>query len=56
MWRAIGEKAGYEIQFVQLDIAASFAEMDIDRVDAVASKSLSRFAITKLYLARPKML
>ena len=36
MWRAIGEKAGYEIQFVQLDIAASFAEMDIDRVDAVA--------------------
>ena len=36
MWRAIGERAGYEIQFVQLDIAASFAEMDIDRVDAVA--------------------
>lgn len=36
MWRAIGEKAGYEIQFVQLDIVASFAEMDIDRVDAVA--------------------
>ena len=36
MWRAIGEKAGYEIHFVQLDIAASFAEMDIDRVDAVA--------------------
>ena len=26
MWRAIGERAGYEIQFVQLDIAASFAE------------------------------
>ena len=38
LWRMIGEKAGYEIQFVRLDIPATFAELDLNRVDTVAKQ------------------
>ena len=38
MWHAIGEKAGYEIQWVRLDLPANFAEMDLGRVDTVAKQ------------------
>ena len=38
MWRTIGEKAGYEVQWVRLDLPANFAEMDLGRVDTVAKQ------------------
>ena len=38
LWRLIGEKAGYEIEFVRLDIPATFAELDLNRVDTVAKQ------------------
>lgn len=38
LWRTIGEKAGYDIEFVRLDIPATFAELDLGRVDTVAKQ------------------
>ena len=38
LWRLIGEKAGCEIQFIRLDIPATFAELDLNRVDTVAKQ------------------
>ena len=38
MWRTIGEKAGYEVQWVRLDLPANFAEMDLGRVDTVVKQ------------------
>ena len=38
LWRLIGEKAGCEIQFIRLDIPATFAELDLGRVDTVAKQ------------------
>ena len=38
LWRAIGERSGYDIQFVRFVILASFAELDLGRVDTVAEQ------------------
>ena len=38
MWRTIGEKAGYEVQWVRIDNPATFAELDLGRVDTVAKQ------------------
>ena len=38
LWRAIGEKVGYEVQWVRLDNPATFAELDLGRVDTVAKQ------------------
>ncbi len=37
-WRTVGEKSGYDIQFVRLDNPATFAELDLGRVDTVAKQ------------------
>ena len=37
-WRIIGEKSGYAIDFVRLDNPATFAELDLGRVDTVAKQ------------------
>ena len=38
LWHTIGEKSGCEIQFVRLDNPATFAELDLGRVDTVAKQ------------------
>lgn len=38
LWRIIGEKSGYEIEFVQLDNPTTFAELDLGNVDTVAKQ------------------
>ncbi|WP_458863184.1 transporter substrate-binding domain-containing protein [Acidaminobacterium chupaoyuni] len=38
LWRAIGEKTGYKVEFVRLDNPATFAELDLNRVDTVAKQ------------------
>ncbi len=37
-WHIVGEKSGYDIQFVRLDNPATFAELDLGRVDTVAKQ------------------
>ena len=37
-WRTVGEKSGYDVQFVRLDNPATFAELDLGRVDTVAKQ------------------
>ena len=37
-WRTVGEKSGYDIQFVRLDNPATFAELDLGRIDTVAKQ------------------
>ena len=38
LWRIIGEKSGYAVHFVRLDNPATFAELDLGRVDTVAKQ------------------
>ena len=38
LWHTIGEKSGCGIQFVRLDNPATFAELDLGRVDTVAKQ------------------
>lgn len=38
LWRIMCEKAGLELEFVQLDNPATFAELDLGRVDTVAKQ------------------
>jgi len=38
LWHTIGEKSGYKIEFVRLDNPATFAELDLGRVDTVAKQ------------------
>ena len=38
LWHTIGEKSGYAIQFIRLDNPATFAELDLGRVDTVAKQ------------------
>ena len=38
LWQTIGERSGYKIEFVRFAIPASFAEMDLGRVDTVAQQ------------------
>ena len=38
LWRMIGEKSGHVIQFVRFDNPATFAELDLGRVDTVAKQ------------------
>ena len=38
LWRMIGEKTGYRIQFVHIDTLAAFAEVDLGRADTVAKQ------------------
>ena len=38
LWRMIGEKIGYEVQFMRFVILAGFAELDLGRVDTVAQQ------------------
>ena len=35
MWLEIGERTGYEIEFVQEDVAAAFGDLEIGKVDPV---------------------
>ena len=38
LWRAIGEKSGREVHFIRLGIPAVFAELDLGRVDSIATQ------------------
>ena len=38
LWKAIAEKSGYGLEFVRLDNPATFAELDLNRVDTVAKQ------------------
>ena len=38
LWHTIGEKSGCKIEFVRLDNPATFAELDLGRVDTVAKQ------------------
>ena len=38
LWRAIGEKSSREVHFIRLDIPAVFAELDLGRVDSIATQ------------------
>lgn len=38
LWRTIGEKSGWQIQFIHVDIPAAFAEVDLGRADTVAKQ------------------
>ena len=38
LWNAIGERIGYKIDFVRIDMPACFAEMDLGHVDTVAKQ------------------
>lgn len=38
LWRAIGKKFGYQVEFLRFDIPATFAELDLGRVDTVAKQ------------------
>ncbi len=38
LWRTIGEKIGYQIQFIHIDTPAAFAEVDLGRADTVAKQ------------------
>ena len=49
LWRTIGEKIGYEVQFVRFAILASFAELDLGRVDTVAQQVSITSARQKKY-------
>ena len=37
-WQMVGAESGYDIQFVRLDNPATFAELDLGRVDTVAKQ------------------
>lgn len=38
LWNTIGEKTGYDIEFVKIDTPAAFAELDLERVDTIAKQ------------------
>ena len=38
LWRMIGERSGYKIEFLRFEIPASFAELDLERADTVAQQ------------------
>lgn len=38
LWRAIGKRFGYDVEFLRFDIPATFAELDLGRVDTVAKQ------------------
>ena len=38
LWRMIGERSGYKIEFLRFEIPANFAELDLERADTVAQQ------------------
>ena len=38
LWRMIGEKSGREVHFIRLGIPAVFAELDLGRIDSIATQ------------------
>lgn len=38
MWLEVGERTGYEIEFVQEDVAAAFGDLEIGKVDTAAKQ------------------
>lgn len=38
LWKKIAEKSGYDLEFVRLENPATFAELDLNRVDTVAKQ------------------
>lgn len=57
MWREIGKRAGYDIDFVRISLIAGFAELDLQRVDSVAQQiSITPARLEKYNFSTPYFL